>query len=93
MSKNLPLLGIASWTLPWAIGVQGYPQPPKPLGWMGLLEKAVEADVSVLQIADNLPLHEMPVEELDQLRAAERSPVGRAVEYQGDLSLAEEFVQ
>jgi 3-oxoisoapionate decarboxylase len=70
MSNHLPLLGIASWTLPWAIGVQGYPLPPKPLGWMGLLEKAVEADVSVVQIADNLPLHEMPVEELDQLRAA-----------------------
>jgi sugar phosphate isomerase/epimerase len=63
-------LGIASWAVPWAIGVQGYSRPPQPLGWMGLLETAVEANVSVVQIADNLPLHELPVEELDQLRDA-----------------------
>ena len=31
--------------------------------------------------------------QLDQLRAAERSPVGRAVKHQGDLALVEEFVQ
>ncbi len=65
-----PKLGIASWTLPWAIGVPGYPLPPQPLSCLGLLEKAVEANVSVVQIADNLPLHELPGEELDQLREA-----------------------
>ena len=65
-----PKLGIASWTLPWAIGVQGYPLPQRPLGCIGLLEKAVEAKVSVVQIADNLPLHELPDQELDQLREA-----------------------
>jgi sugar phosphate isomerase/epimerase len=68
-----PKLGIASWTLPWAIGVQGYPAPQRPLGWIGLLEKAVEAQVSVVQIADNLPLHELPDQELDQLREAATS--------------------
>ncbi len=31
--------------------------------------------------------------QLDQLRAAERSPVGRAVEYQGRLALLEDLVQ
>jgi sugar phosphate isomerase/epimerase len=65
-----PKLGIASWTLPWAIGVHGYPSPLRPLGWLGLLEKAVAAKVSVVQIADNLPLHELPDKELDQLRDA-----------------------
>ena len=65
-----PKLGIASWTLPWAIGVHGYPSPQRPLGCIGLLEKAVEAEVSVVQIADNLPLHELPDQELDQLREA-----------------------
>ena len=65
-----PKLGIASWTLPWAIGVHGYPSPQRPLGCIGLLEKAVEARVSVVQIADNLPLHELPDQELDQLREA-----------------------
>jgi sugar phosphate isomerase/epimerase len=65
-----PKLGIASWTLPWAIGVHGYPSPQRPLGCIGLLEKAVEAEVSVVQIADNLPLHELPDQQLDQLREA-----------------------
>jgi 3-oxoisoapionate decarboxylase len=65
-----PKLGIASWSLPWAIGVQGYPSPQRPLGCIGLLEKAAEAKVSVVQIADNLPLHELPDKELDQLREA-----------------------
>ena len=37
---------------------------------MELLEKAVEANAAVLQIADNLPLHELPKSELDQLRDA-----------------------
>jgi 3-oxoisoapionate decarboxylase len=66
-------LGIASWTLPWAIGVKGYPPPPSPLGWMGLLDKAVEFKASVVQIADNLPLHELPDHELDALRQAARA--------------------
>jgi hypothetical protein len=65
-----PKLGIASWSLPWAIGVQGYPSPQRPLGCIGLLEKAAEAKVSVVQIADNLPLHELPDQELDQLSEA-----------------------
>jgi 3-oxoisoapionate decarboxylase len=65
-----PKLGIASWSLPWAIGVQGHPSPQRPLGCIGLLEKAAEAKVSVVQIADNLPLHELPDKELDQLREA-----------------------
>ena len=63
-------LGIASWSLPWSIGVQGYPRPERPLGSIGLLEKAVEANAAVVQIADNLPLHELPDQELDQLREA-----------------------
>lgn len=63
-------LGIASWSLPWSIGVKGYPSPKRPLGCIGLLEKAVEANAAVVQIADNLPLHELPDAELDQLREA-----------------------
>ena len=63
-------LGIGSWSVPWSIGVRGYPQPSRPLGAVDLLEKAVEADVGVVQIADNLPLHEIPETELDGLREA-----------------------
>jgi 3-oxoisoapionate decarboxylase len=65
-----PKLGIGSWSLPWAIGVQGYPKPQRPLSGIGLLEKAVEANVGLVQIADNLPLHELPDVELDRLREA-----------------------
>ena len=63
-------LGIASWSLPWAIGVQGYPWPKQPLDCIGLLDKAVDANVSVVQIADNLPLHKLSDYQLDQLREA-----------------------
>lgn len=66
-------LGIGSWSIPWSIGVPGYPQPSSPLGAIGLLKKAVEADVRVVQIADNLPLHEIPETELDRLREAARA--------------------
>ena len=65
-----PNLGIGSWSLPWSIGLQGYPRPRQPLGGIGLLEKAVEANVAVVQIADNLPLDELPEVELDRLREA-----------------------
>jgi 3-oxoisoapionate decarboxylase len=63
-------LGIGSWSVPWAIGVQGYPKPQRPLSGIDLLEMAVEAKVEVVQIADNLPLHELPDMELDGLREA-----------------------
>jgi sugar phosphate isomerase/epimerase len=66
------ILGIGSWSLPWSIGVHGYPRPHQPLGGIGLLEKAVEANVAVVQIADNLPLDELPDVELDRLREAAR---------------------
>jgi len=63
-------LGIGSWSVPWAIGVQGYPTPQSPLSAISLLEKAVEANVAVVQVADNLPLHELPDAELGKLRKA-----------------------
>jgi len=63
-------LGIASWSVPWSIGVPEYPRPRRPLDAIGLLEKAVEANVAVVQIADNLPLHELTDSELDRLRQA-----------------------
>jgi sugar phosphate isomerase/epimerase len=70
MKLGIASLGIASWSVPWAIGVQGYPWPQRPLDCIGLLDKAVEANVAVVQIADNLPLHQLPDHQLDQLREA-----------------------
>lgn len=60
-------LGISTWSLPWSIGVRGYPQPTRPLDAVSLLEKAAEAGVGVVQIADNLPLHVLPHSELDRV--------------------------
>lgn len=61
-------LGISTWSVPWSIGVRGYPQPTSPLDAAGLLQKAVQAGVSVVQIADNLPLSQLSSSELDRLR-------------------------
>jgi sugar phosphate isomerase/epimerase len=63
-------LGIGSWSVPWSIGMPGYPGPQRPLGAIGLLEKAVHANVALVQIADNLPLHELSDSELNELREA-----------------------
>ncbi|MDQ2901762.1 MAG: sugar phosphate isomerase/epimerase [Acidobacteriota bacterium] len=49
-------IGIGSWTYPWSIGVPGYPQPDLPLAASGLIGRARELGVGVVQIADNLPL-------------------------------------
>ena len=61
-------LGIGSYTYTWAIGVPGH-QPDKRLSLPGLLDKAVNLGFSVLQIADNLPLHQVSEEELNNLVA------------------------
>ncbi|MDA8228228.1 MAG: TIM barrel protein [Desulfitobacterium hafniense] len=61
-------IGIGSYTYTWAIGVPGYSWPKKPLTAEGLLSKARALGVSVVQIADNLPLHELNLTELNSLR-------------------------
>ncbi len=48
-------LGISSYTYVWAVGVPGYPQE-RPMTAMDLLRKSSELGVTVLQVADNLPL-------------------------------------
>ena len=72
-------LGIASWTLPWSIGVPGYPQPEHPLTAVDLVELAAEIGATVVQVADNMPLHLMPSSELRNLRETAEN---RAIELQ-----------
>jgi len=60
-------LGISSWAYPWAIGVSGY-TPPQPLTLAGLLERASELKVGVVQVADNLPLDKLDPAELRDAR-------------------------
>ena len=65
-------VGVGSWTFPWAIGVPGYPAPADPLSLAGLLDRAGELGVSVVQVADNLPLEGAGQEELRRFRDAAR---------------------
>ena len=52
-------LGISSWAFQWLAGRPGHP-PASPLTPLGLLDKATDLGVKVVQIADNLPIHTYP---------------------------------
>ncbi|MBN2807414.1 MAG: sugar phosphate isomerase/epimerase [Prolixibacteraceae bacterium] len=60
-------LGISSYAYTWSVGVPGK-MPAKCLSAFDLVDKAVALGVSTVQIADNLPLHEMSRNELTSLR-------------------------
>jgi 3-oxoisoapionate decarboxylase len=59
--------GISSYTYTWAIGVLGK-EPKKPMTIFQLIEKADELGVTVLQVADNLPLDRFSEIELLKIR-------------------------
>ncbi len=59
--------GISSYTYTWAIGVPSS-GPEHPMGAYGLIDKAVELGVKVVQIADNLPLENLQQKELIDLK-------------------------
>lgn len=59
--------GISTYTYTWAIGVPGS-EPEKPMSIFQLLEKAIELGVSVVQVADNLPLDRFSETELLEVR-------------------------
>ncbi|MEO8352079.1 MAG: TIM barrel protein [Chthoniobacteraceae bacterium] len=59
-------LGISSYTFGWAVGVRGS-EPVCPLDEMGLLDKAHELKVGLLQIGDNIPLVAMDAGRIDRL--------------------------
>jgi len=60
-------LGISSYTYVWSAGVEGYPAPSNPLTCESLIGYAVRLGVTVVQIADNLPLDRLPEARLDAL--------------------------
>ena len=63
-------LGLSSYTYGWAVGVRGH-RPEHPLDEHGLLDRAREHGITLLQIGDNLPLHTWGRDRLDRL--AERA--------------------
>ena len=58
-------LGINTYTYMWSIGFKGA-APQRPLTAIGLLEKARELDVKVVQVGPNLPLDRLSDAELEQ---------------------------
>ncbi len=61
-------LGFGSYAFAWAIGVPGFP-PSAPLDAFGLVRRAAEWGLKVVQIDDNLPLDRLPPSDLRSLRA------------------------
>ncbi len=59
-------LGLSTYSFPWAIGVANYP-PPIPLSPHDLLRFAATNGIAYVQFGDNMPLHELAEEELNQL--------------------------
>jgi 3-oxoisoapionate decarboxylase len=59
-------LGLSSYTYTWAVGVPGS-APENPLSPKGLIDKAKDAGIRVVQIADNLPLEILSDQELQTL--------------------------
>lgn len=62
-------LGISSYTYTWAVGIAGF-QPEQPMNVCGLLQRAAQLGVTVVQIADNLPLDRLAEHELVELEHA-----------------------
>lgn len=65
--NNIFQLGISSWSYPWSIGVNKGPQPQHKMTALELLNNAVELNVGLIQIADNLPLELLSTSEIDKL--------------------------
>lgn len=59
-------LGISSYSFTWAVGVKGS-LPEKPFTGSDLLDTARAFGISLVQIADNMPLHEMTEEQIENL--------------------------
>jgi 3-oxoisoapionate decarboxylase len=59
-------IGISSYTYTWAVGVPGS-MPVKPLSAKGLIDKASSAGIPVVQIADNLPLERLTLDQLQDI--------------------------
>lgn len=71
-------LGISTYTYGWGIGVPGK-TPARPLTELDLLDQARAFGLRLVQFGDNLPLHELPEEQLQAL-AKQAKEQGLALE-------------
>ncbi|MHA6483439.1 sugar phosphate isomerase/epimerase family protein [Paenibacillus sp. strain BS8-2] len=62
-------LGLSSYTLTWSIGVPNYDKPLHPLSGIGLIERAAKEGLGLVQIADNIPLHQCTIEDRAAMKA------------------------
>ena len=60
-------LGISTYTYGWAVGVPG-DRPENPLDEQRLLDRAIAFGLRLVQIGDNLPVHELSNERLTGLK-------------------------
>lgn len=72
---DLGKIGIGSWTYPWGVGTISDHLPPRLLRPVDLVNKACRVGAEVVQVVDNLPLHECTKSDLAEFRslAAERT--------------------
>lgn len=64
--KNKTRLGISTFSYPYAVGMPGF-APEHRMDMKELIDKAVELQVQVVQIADNYPLHLLPQKEQENI--------------------------
>lgn len=61
-------LGIGTYAYAWSIGTVTGEAPAVPMGVIGFLERCAELNVGLVQIADNLPLHQLSAEEQEEVK-------------------------
>jgi sugar phosphate isomerase/epimerase len=72
---QLGKIGIGSWTYPWGVGTISDHLPARLLRPVDLVNKACRVGAEVVQVVDNLPLHEFTKSDLAEFRslAADRT--------------------
>ncbi len=84
-------LGLGSYAYAWAVGIPGYAPPVAPMTALRLVERAAELGLTLVQIADNLPLDRLSEAERGTLRARAKA-LGVAVEV-GTRGIAPEHLR
>ncbi len=59
--------GLSTYTYSWSIGVLGK-EPPERMDAAGLLNIAVQKGIKCIQVADNLPLHRLTVDQRNDFK-------------------------